>query len=391
MTKAKDSAADGPVIIVKTDLFTKMAGIVTGIPEKKNTIPILQHALLDVTENGLATVTMTNLDIMGSVTFQASANEAARTILPVEVIDFIAGCKGGEVTLRIAADRTFIKANQGRARMKIATFAPDDFPLMAAPRDSYRFDLPATELSSTLQVAAPAISDDESRPYLQGAYWHIGQGQLTAVASDGHRLHVDRLPPPEGEADQLATIIEAKTVRALVKAFADSPESVTIEGDDNRVRVGNAVITFTSKLIEGDYAAYEQIITEPGEAWCRVAVEALTRALDRMKLLRDSAKGAGAPTARLAYEDGALTVRARRASTDSEIEDQIDAEGENSFSMVFQISYLLDALAQAGTPTVRLAPDDKHHALRIDTRDPGEPDDAAGDRFFLIMPRRERA
>lgn len=391
MTKAKDSAADGPVVIVKADLFTRMVGIVTGIPEKKNTIPILQHALLDVTENGLATVTMTNLDIMGSVTFQASANEAARTILPIEVIDFIAGCKGGEVTLLIAADRTFVKINQGRARMKMATLLPEDFPLMATPGDGYRFDLPANELASTLQVAEPAIADDESRPYLQGAYWHIGQGQLTAVASDGHRLHVDRLPPPEGEAYGLATIIDAKAVGALVKAFADSPESVTIQGDDNRICVSNAVIKLTSKLIEGTYAAYEQIITEPGDAWCRVNVDALTTALGRMKLLRDSAKGAGAPTARLAFEDGTLTVRARRASTDSEIEDQIDAEGENSFSMVFQISYLLDALGKAGTPSVRLAPDDKHHALRIDTRDPGQPDDAAGDRFFLIMPRRERA
>lgn len=386
MTKASDH--DGPVVIVKAELFAKMIGAVTSIPEKRNTIPILENALLDVTENGLATATMTNLDMAGSVTFQASATEAVQTILPIDVIDFIRGCGKGEVTLKIAADRSFIKVNQGRARMKIATLPPGDFPLMSPPTDAFRFELPAAEMVATLSAAAPAISSDESRPYLQGVYWHIAKDQLTATTSDGHRLHVDRLPAPKGADALTGVIIDAKTVRTLVKAFGDSADAVTVAGDGNRVRISNPVTGLTFKLIDATYTDYERVIPVPGRAWCRVPVEALTAALDRMNVLRDTTRNAGAPTARLAFEEGALTVRSRRMVSDSEIEDQIDAEGEGAFSMVFQVSYLKDALGQAGTPFVRLAPGEKQDILRIDTR-AHDDDGAAGDRFFLIMPRRE--
>jgi DNA polymerase-3 subunit beta len=128
----------------------------------------------------------------------------------------------------------------------------------------HRFQLPATDLKGIIDRTRFAISNEETRYYLNGIYFHSatsnGTQVLRGVATDGHRLARVEVPLPKGAADIPGVIVPRKTVGEVRKLLDESDGSVDIELSDTRIRFATGNVTLVSKLIDGTFPDYERVI-----------------------------------------------------------------------------------------------------------------------------------
>ena len=128
----------------------------------------------------------------------------------------------------------------------------------------HRFQLPATDLKGIIDRTRFAISNEETRYYLNGIYFHAatsdGTDVLRGVATDGHRLARVEVPLPKGAAEIPGVIVPRKTVGEVRKLLDESDGSVDIELSDTRIRFAIGNVTLVSKLIDGTFPDYERVI-----------------------------------------------------------------------------------------------------------------------------------
>lgn len=388
---------DGILIKVKADVLVRAVDAIVNIPERKPSVPILEHALMTVKEDGRASLLMTDQEILGEAFFDASTSAAWSGVLPSEIIAWARARPEGEIGLTVDPDSMTMKAQQGRARMTIAILTADDFPRLDPPAQDFNFVLPAGEFTDALTRTVGAVEQPGGRIYLEGVNIRYaasgdpasdepdgeelkGGARLVFTATDGHRVHRECIPAPDGTEEMAGFIVPTKAVNAIVKAFNGMAGDVVVTGEKNRISVGSETVTIITKMIDADYPDIDRIIPEPGEVSARVDAKTFAQSLARMRALKDDGAKSGGRGMRIELKDGTVSMSIRRKGTADAIEDEIAGEGEGEWFNGIDPALLQTALAQAGVKEVTLAPgNQKQPAIRLETGTP--------DRLFLIMCR----
>jgi len=264
---------------IAKDHFSNGLQQVLNVVSARSTMPILNNVLIEA-EEGHISLTTTNLDLGIRCRIRADVEEAGGTTLPVRKLATIVRELPQQEVFVESADSEQTKIASGGSHFKIMGIARDEFPSLPTFENQHVFDLGQSEVLEMLKSVAYAQSNDENRYILNGVYFTFAEGRLTLVATDGRRLALTAMDVEVSEDNAGSLILPAKTVAELTRllgkgetvkaAFNDRQVAFEIGIDDDSSGLTDHLY-LVSKVVEGNYPNYRQVI--PRETEHRVKLE----------------------------------------------------------------------------------------------------------------------
>lgn len=259
--------------------------LVQNVVSSRATLPILSNVLVEADGNELR-LTTTDLDVVASAKVPLEELEVAgATTLPVRrLTTIIKELPASEINVSVS-DENAASIQCGKSFFKILGLTPDDFPPPPRFEDVKEYKMSQKTLRDGLRKVSYSISTDETRYVLNGVLCQFKEGKMTLVATDGRRLAMMDADIEFPESNEASVIIPTKAVNELQRQLKDVDDEI-------RVRIGPKQIAFelancllVSKLIEGNYPNFRQVI--PGQAKQRVTLERepFLSAVQRVSLL----------------------------------------------------------------------------------------------------------
>lgn len=362
---------------VKREELLRPLQIVNSVVERRQTLPILANTLLKVGE-GQLTLVGTDLEVEMVVRTGIDSPESGEVTLPArKVLDI---CRtlpdGAEITLETDGDQARLQS--GRSRFRLATLPVGDFPSLEDMAVLREVGITEGNLKRLIERTHFAMAQQDVRYYLNGLMLEFGEGQLRAVATDGHRLALNECEAQVSAGEMQQIIVPRKGIVELQRLLEDSDGDVTLEVGTNHLRVKVRDVSMTSKLIDGRFPDYERVLPAQSDKQVIVDRNLLRDALTRTSILSNE-KYRGV---RFNIEDGVLRAQAHnpeQEEAEEEIEVTYDGAG---IEIGFNAGYVLDALNAVVTEQVKIELSDPNSSCLIMPH--GE---SAGSKY-VVMPMR---
>lgn len=335
------------------------------VVERRNTYPILANVLLKAAD-GHIDLRATDLDIEVTESVPAMVATAGTTTIPAHTLYEIVRklSDGAEVRLETEGAEQMLLSS-GRSRFHLACLSPDSFPDLKSGSFTHQFIIPAANLRELIERTQFAISNEETRYYLNGIYIHaIESGKetiLRAVATDGHRMARAETDAPEGSKGMPGIIVPKKTVSEVQKLLEGAEGDVQVEVSDTKIRFTVAGVVLLSKLIEGTFPDYERVTPKNNDKEMNVDRAAFAIAVDRVSTI---ASDRGGKAVKLSVKEGQLELSVTNPDHGTASEELAVEFEPESFEIGFNARYLLDIVGQirsenavflfndAGSPTL---------------------------------------
>jgi DNA polymerase-3 subunit beta len=264
---------------INRDHFSNGLAQVLNVVGSKATMPILSNVLIEAEKDHI-TLTTTNLDLGIRCKIKAEVKEGGAVTLPVKrLATIVRELPNVDVSVDAAPNHQ-VKLASGGSNFRIMGIGKEEFPPLPEFGDEKSFTLEQAELTNMLKSVAYAQSSDETRYILNGVYFNFRDGKLSLVATDGRRLALmakDLEVPP---ASAGAIILPAKTVSELLRmldkgeklkvSFNDRRAAFQINTDKDTSGLIDSIYLY-SKVVEGNYPNYQQVI--PKETHQRIKLE----------------------------------------------------------------------------------------------------------------------
>lgn len=304
------------------------------------TLPILNNVLIRVDDNKVSLVT-TNLDMAVVDYLPVISSKNGVVTVPARLIaEFVANLPKGEtVTLTADSEKVTVKA-AGYSSVLNGTIA-DDFPELPKMNEAktVKFKLGADDFKAGLSQVMVAASNDMTRPALTGVYFNTKEDMLYVAATDGYRLTERKLVEKVGV--EVAAIVPAASLRTVLSLLDDGTEEVEILFDEAQVKFQLGEVEVTSKLVDGSFPDYRQLIPKDSEIKIELDRDELIRVTKLAALFAREVGGSVVCTTRA--EDGIFTIASvanELGENNSEIKTEVNADGRITLNSRF----LLDAL-----------------------------------------------
>jgi DNA polymerase-3 subunit beta len=334
-------------VTLERNHLLKSLGHVHRVVERRNTYPILANVLLKAADGRLE-LRATDLDIEVTEAVPAMVATAGTTTVPAHTLYEIVRklADGAEVKLETEGGEQML-ITSGRSRFHLACLSPDSFPDLKSGSFTHEFSLPAATLRELIERTQFAISNEETRYYLNGIYVHTltsgKQSILRAVATDGHRMARAETEAPTGAKDMPGIIIPKKTVAEVQKLLDGAEGDVAIEVSDTKIRFSVDGVVLLSKLIEGTFPDYERVTPKNNDKQLNVDRAALATAVDRVSTI---ASERGGKAVKLSVKDGQLELSVTNPDHGTATEELAVEFEPESFEIGFNARYLLDIVGQ---------------------------------------------
>lgn len=289
---------------IERDAFLEGLQQVQHVVSTRTTLPILSNVLIEA-EEGQLRLTTTDLDVGVSGLCKADIEKGGSTTLPARrLVNIIRELPSSDVSVEIDDDNV-ASIRSGPSFFKILGLSRDEFPPLPSFDDAKEFVIDQKVLRDALRKTSYAISTDETRYVLNGILCSFKSNALTMVATDGRRLAMVEQEIDFPEGNETEVIIPTKAVQELLRLLEDKGD-VKVKLTDSQVvfELGNNILV--SKLIEGNYPNYRQVI--PSETKERVILEreVLLESVRRVALLTSEKSN----SVRLKFEDDQLAIMA---------------------------------------------------------------------------------
>jgi DNA polymerase-3 subunit beta len=328
------------LVKAKRDEILGPLSAVSGIIERRHTLPILSNVLIDRSASSVSFLaTDIEIQITARSSLAASGEAKAVTVGARKLVDILRALPdGAEVTLQQQDKRLLVKA--GKSRFTLQTMPAEDFPRLAKPAgDVARFALPQKALRRLLGLVQYAMAQQDIRYYLNGLLMVVEEKQLKLVATDGHRLAFASLKL-SADLPRQEVIVPRKTVLELSKLLADSDDEVQIEISPAQAAFSFGTVELVSKLVDGKFPDYTRVIPTQHKNRLVIEREALRQALLRAAILSNE-KFRGV---RWVLADGSLKIVSSNAEQE-EAHEEIEVKySGDSLDIGFNVNYLLDVL-----------------------------------------------
>lgn len=369
------------MILVKTqrDMLLAPLQSVSGIVEKRHTLPILSNVLLEKKGSNL-TFLATDIEIQITTCAELAGGDGdgAVTVGARKLQDILRSLPdNAEIALNLEDKRLVVKA--GKSRFSLQTLPAEDFPRMAiAEAEPRRISVSQKQFRHLLAQTQFSMAAQDVRYYLNGLLLLVDGSELRAVATDGHRLAYASMPLGDGVSlARQELILPRKTVLELNRLLADSDDVLQIEMAANQIRFQFGNITLVSKLIDGKFPDYERVIPASLKNLVTLNRAALLQAMVRAAILTNE-KFRGV---RLVLTAGSLKIMAANAEHEEAQEEiEVDYSGD-AIDVGFNVGYLLDVLNNTASEMVEWGFNDANSSALLTV--PGN------DRFkYVVMPMR---
>ena len=328
------------LVKAKRDELLAPLAAVSGIIERRHTLPILSNVLM---ECGSGTLSFLATDIEIQIKARADLDPGqethAITVGARKLVEILRALpEGVEVALQTQDKRLLVKA--GRSRFALQTLPAEDFPRLAKPTgEQARFALPQKALKRLLGLVQYAMAQQDIRYYLNGLLMVVEGGQLRLVATDGHRLAYAALPL-SAELPRQEVIVPRKTVLELAKLLGDGDEEASIELSSTQAAFSFGSVDLVSKLVDGKFPDYTRVIPTGNKNTLMLEREVLRQALLRAAILSNE-KFRGV---RWVLADGSLKIVSSNAEQEEAEEVLEVAYTGDALDIGFNVNYLLDVL-----------------------------------------------
>ena len=321
---------------------------VTATIPAKTTLPVLANILVETTERGIR-LSGTDLDIAVSTEVAADVEAMGAITIPAKKLSEIARELPPSPVKMAAAGEQRVTLDCGRSHFKILGLPKDEFPSFPAVRFNESWRIRSGELQKLISHTSFAVSTEESRPILNGVLWELRPEMMRMVATNGHRLAKMELPIKTAAAPSSDLIVPPKALEQVRRLFPED-EELEIARGENHLGFRSPFTAVFTRLIEGPYPPYDQVIPRDNN---RVAVAdraALTSALRRMSVI------ASDQTHRIRLSFNAALVRFSVQTPDlGEATDELPIRFTGDpLDIGFNANYLLEILRYIPTEEVKL-------------------------------------
>ncbi|KVD88569.1 DNA polymerase III subunit beta [Burkholderia ubonensis] len=365
--------------LVKTERDTLLRPLqtVSGIVERRHTLPILANLL--ITKNG-ADVSFLSTDLELQITtradFGVGNDQVATTVAARKLLDILRAMPDGQVTLSLADKRLTVQS--GKSRFALQTLAADEFPTVAQAKDfGASLSVPQKSFRQLLGMVHFAMAQQDIRYYLNGMLLVVDGDQLMAVATDGHRLAFSSMKIEGGAFGRQEVIVPRKTILELQRLLEDIDDTVTIDIAQTQAKFTFGQVELVSKLVEGKFPDFQRVIPKAHKNTFEIGREELQRSLQRAAILTsDKFKGV-----RCIIAPGQLKIMSTNADQEEAQEELEIAYQGDTVDIGFNVTYLLDVLANLKVDTVQVSLGDASSSALITVPD--------NDEFkYVVMPMR---
>jgi DNA polymerase-3 subunit beta len=351
---------------------------VTAAVPAKTTLPVLANLLVETTDRGIR-FSATDLDIAVSTEVSADVETPGAITIPAKKLSEIARELPPSPVRVSASGEQRVTIECGRSKFKLLGLPRDEFPTFPVVRFNDSWRVKSGELQKLISHVAFAVSTEESRPILNGVLWELREERMRMVATNGHRLAKMELPVEASSAPPGDLIVPPKALEQIRRLFP-AEEELEIARGDNHLGFRSPFTQVFTRLVEGPYPNYEQVIPKDNDRYALADKAALTSALKRMSVIASDQTH----RIKLSFNTGMLKFSVTTPDL-GEASDElpINYTGDQ-LDIGFNATYLLEILRFMPTEQVRLtfkAPE------RAATIEPEGWDDPAK-YLCLVMPLR---
>jgi DNA polymerase III subunit beta len=355
-----------------------LVAVAASVPAK-TTLPILSNILLEATKDGIR-LSGTDLDISVSTTVSASVDQEGAITLPArKLVEIIRELPSAAIRLTASGEQR-VTIECGRSRFRLLGLPREEFPAFPSVKFEGGWRTSSKELQKLIGHVAFAASTEESRPILNGVLWELRPERMRMVATNGHRLARMDVPTSETQgASQADLIVPPKALEQIRRLFG-TDETVEIARSENHLGFRTGSTQVFTRLIEGPYPNYEQVIPRENDKAATADKAALTSALRRMSIVASDQTH----RIRMAFANGSCKLSVQTPDL-GEAQEELNVSYEGDpLEIGFNAAYLLEILKYIPTDEVRMtfkAPE------RAATCEPVGWDDPAS-YLALVMPLR---
>lgn len=351
---------------------------VTPTTPPKTTLPVLANILVETTERGIR-LSGTDLDI--AVTTEVAAdveNQGAITIPAKKLSEIAKELSPSPVRIATSGEQR-ITIDCGRSHFKLLGLPRDEFPNFPTVKFDSSWRIKSGDLQKLIQHTAFAVSNEESRPILNGVLWELRPDNMRMVATNGHRLAKMDVPINSAGAPSSDMIVPPKALDQIRRLFPQD-EDLEIARGDNHLGFRSPFTAVYTRLIEGPYPNYDQVIPRDNN---RIAVadrQSLISALRRMSVIASDQTH----RIRLSFNSGLLRFSVQTPDLGEANDEMAVRYNGDPLDIGFNATYLLEILRYIPTDEVKLTFRAPERAATLEPEGWSEP----GAYLCLVMPLR---
>ena len=363
---------------IPREALLKPLQLVTGVVERRQTLPVLANLLIQADSQGLS-LTGTDLEVEMIARCAVPVEQPGEVTIPARKLADIwrALPDGADVSVVVEGERAVIRS--GRSRFTLATLPAADFPKVEGGDSDVAVTLGQHQVGKLIDQVSFAMAQQDVRVFLNGMLLEVGDNTLRAVATDGHRLAMasQNCETSVQGGSTTQAIVPRKAVVEMGRLLDEEDETLSLQLGSNHLKVTKGGVTLTTKLVDGQFPDYEKVVPKDASRVLSGDRDTLKQGFQRASILSNE-KYRGV---RLAISPESLMIQANNPEQE-EAEETVPVQfSGDQLEIGFNVSYLLDVLSVIDSEQVQMSVSDANSSALLEAVD----DNNA---VYVVMPMR---
>ncbi|MDC3135571.1 DNA polymerase III subunit beta [Candidatus Pelagibacter sp.] len=349
-----------------------------GVIEKRSTLPILSNVLLDVRSSQL-TITATDLDLIfvHQIKNIEISEEGKTTTTSSIMYDIIRKFSSGKKINLLLSEKSKLQLESEKSIFNLNCINPSEFPLTEENFNDNEFSINSKSLLKLLNKCKFSVSNDETRHYLSGIYFHQTEVEdknyLTAVATDSHRMSISKIRLDKKISFE-PIILPKKTIFQLVSLLDNYDGDVKISNVKSKIKFEFNNSVLISKLIDGKFPNYIQVIPKNNQKKLEIDLKLFLNSVDRVASVSSDRKDG----VKFSLTKDALNLSVNNTNS-GDGNETLNVKFEHDLEISFNSRYLIDVASQMDGKNIEIFFNDTGSPALI--KDPGD-----FDSIYVVMP-----
>lgn len=335
-------------LTVTQENFARALSAVGRVASSRTQLPILSNILLRTDGNRLL-IAATNLEIATTQYIGAKVNKPGAITVPARLIsEFVSSLPKDSIEIKVVNDNIHLSC--GNYKSVINGVIADDFPELPTieEQDSVSYAINTEEFKQAVSQTIITASSDSTRPVLTGVYWHSHEGSIYLAATDGYRLAERKLVDTKSE---VSAIIPTQTLQEVLRTIADETDVIDILFDESQVRFRINEAEVISRLIDGNFPNYRQLIPAKSDNTAVVDKQEFVRVTKIAGLF--ARESGGSVTLTTDAEKGSLSLHSITSEL-GENTSELEAKVKGSGQITLNSRYIAEALSVFDSKTIEI-------------------------------------
>ena len=335
---------------ISKEEVVKSLNLTLGVVEKRQTLPILSNVLFEVDESSLK-LTATDLESEISTTSTISNYKSGgKTTAPARKLSDLCRLLPDMTEIHFFLDGDNLKIETESGKYNLSTLPSEDFPVFEIEETQSQINISSQNLKTLISKTAFAMGNQDWRHYLNGLFLLIDDKTITTVATDAHRLALATSSLNEAASDSTNGIVPRKSINEIGKLVGDGSENVVIKLGQTSIAANVSGTTFVSKLIEGKFPDYEQVIPSGESSLLVIDRKNFSESLSRVSVL-SSEKYKGV---RILTKENSLNISANNPEKEQGEENVVCEYQGEEIDIAFNVNYLQEILSTLDSEKIEI-------------------------------------